>query len=324
MLLLAVVFITILVVVFGIFAFLLKPAKGQTEMDKRLVMFSIARAEPTTITVQKTSIVRNGESSTFRWIEELIGQRRWTNKLSLLILQSHTSITVGKVLTGMLIAALFAAVIVFWFTSMLLVSLGGAILGAYVPILWLRLKRHRRVVAFNAVLPECIETCARSLRAGHSIVSAISIVAEESAEPAKEEFREVFKKQNYGLPLRDALEQMLERMPSPDLRVLVTGIIVQKDTGGNLAEIMDRIALVIRDRIRIAGEVRTHTAQGRMTGWILVLLPVIMLLVINLVNPGYSSVLFTDPMGKRMLYIGLGLLIAGAVLIRKIIKGIEV
>ena len=100
-------------------------------------------------------------------------------------------------------------------------------------------------------------------------MAAISIVAEQAVEPAKTEFGEVFKKQNYGLPLRDALMQLLDRVPSQDLRVLVTGMLVQKDTGGNLAEILDRILFVIRERLRIQGEIRTHTAQGRMTGWIL-------------------------------------------------------
>jgi len=324
MLLLIVVFITILFVVFGIFAVLLRPEKTQTEMDRRLTTFAIVRADPVKLDVLKLSLVQTENATTFRWVENLIGQKQWAKKLGLLILQSHSSTTIDKVLITMLVAALGVGSLAFWLTTLWFVSLGAVLLAAYLPIAWLRIKRQRRLDAFNAALPDCIETCARSLRAGHSIVSSIDIVSEQSVEPAKEEFREVFKKQNYGLPLRDALEQMLERMPSSDLRVLVTGILVQKDTGGNLAEIMDRIALVIRDRIRIAGEVRTHTAQGRLTGWILVLLPLVLMLVINLLNPGYSSILFTDALGRRMLYVGLTLLIVGGLLIRKIVKGIEV
>lgn len=324
MLFLAAVFITILLVVFGIFAFFLRPEKGQNELDKRLTMFAIPRARPITSSEESPLLARPVNPTTIRWIENLVGQKRWAKRLSLLILQSHSTTTVGRVVVTIVATGIVAASVLLFTTSMPAVSLAGAPLGGYIPIMWLRMKRKRRILAFNAVLPDCIETCARSLRAGHSIVSAIDIVAEQSAEPAREEFREVFKKQNYGLPLRDALEQMVERMPSPDLRVLLTGILVQKDTGGNLAEIMDRIAIVIRDRIRIAGDVRTHTAQGRLTGWILVLLPVLMLLVLNLVNPGYSRVLFTDPTGKEMLYAGVVLLVVGGFLIHKIIKGIEV
>jgi tight adherence protein B len=214
--------------------------------------------------------------------------------------------------------------IVYFATSMLLIALAAAAVASYLPIVILRFQRYRRIMAFNAVLPDCIETCARSLRAGHSIVAAIDIVTELSVEPAKTEFGEVFKKQNYGLSLREALIQMLERVPSPDLQVMVTGILVQKDTGGNLAEILDRTAAVIRDRIRIQGEIRTHTAQGRLTGWILFLLPIVMMLAINLVNPGYSHVLFHDPFGRKLLYSGLGLLAIGGLVIRHIVNGIEV
>jgi tight adherence protein B len=117
---------------------------------------------------------------------------------------------------------------------------------------------------------------------------------------------------------------MLDHVPSQDLRVLVTGILVQKETGGNLAEILDRTANVIRERLRIQGEIRTHTAQGRMTGWILCTLPIVMLLVINIVNPGYSKVLLDTPTGHKLIYLGLALLGTGGLIIRQIINGIEV
>ena len=133
---------------------------------------------------------------------------------------------------------------------------------------------------------------ARALRAGHSVVGAIDMLAENAQEPAASEFGEIFKQMNLGLPMRDALLQLLERVPSSDLRVLVTAIMVQKDTGGNLVEILDRTVLVIRERLRIQGEIQVQTAQGRITGWILSALPIVMMVVLNLVNPGYSSILF--------------------------------
>jgi tight adherence protein B len=186
------------------------------------------------------------------------------------------------------------------------------------------MKRSRRLAKFNAALPDAIDMMARALRAGHSMVAAINIVAEQSLEPVASEFSEVFKQQNFGLPLRDALNQMLDRVPSQDLRVLVTGILVQKDTGGNLAEILDRTVAVIRDRLRIQGEIKTHTAQGRLTGYILCALPVVMMVVINMVNPGYSNILLDTPLGHEIIYVGLGLLTIGALIIRQIINGIEV
>jgi tight adherence protein B len=126
------------------------------------------------------------------------------------------------------------------------------------------------------------------------------------------------------MPLRDALNQMLDHVPSQDLKVLVTGMLVQKETGGNLAEILDRTASVIRERLRIQGEIRTHTAQGRLTGWILCSLPVVMLFMINFINPGYSNILINTPMGHKLIYLGAGLLSIGALAIRQIINKIEV
>jgi tight adherence protein B len=117
---------------------------------------------------------------------------------------------------------------------------------------------------------------------------------------------------------------MLDHVPSQDLKVLVTGILVQKETGGNLAEILDRTASVIRERLRIQGEIRTHTAQGRLTGWILCSLPIVMLFMINFINPGYSNILIDTPTGHKLIYLGAGLLFIGAMAIRQIINGIEV
>ena len=156
------------------------------------------------------------------------------------------------------------------------------------------------------------------------MTASINIVAEQSLEPVRSEFGEVFKQQNFGLPLRDAMTQMLDRVPSQDLRVLVTGMLVQKETGGNLAEILDRIANTIRERLKIYGEIKTHTAQGRMTGWILCALPIVMLVAINMINPGYSNMLINTSIGKMLSYIGIALLITGGVIIRQIINGIEV
>ena len=134
----------------------------------------------------------------------------------------------------------------------------------------------------------------------------------------------MFKQLNLGLSIRDALLQLLDRVPSEDLRVLVTAIMVQKDTGGNLVDILDRTVYVIRERLRVQGEIQIQTAQGRLTGWILSALPMVMMVLLNLVNPGYSSILFHDPAGQKLIYLGLGMLVIGSVIIRHIVNGIEV
>jgi tight adherence protein B len=174
------------------------------------------------------------------------------------------------------------------------------------------------------VLAESIGMLARALRAGHSVVGGMEMLAANAQEPAASEFGEIFKQQNLGLPMRDALMQLLDRVPSADLRVLVTAILVQRDTGGNLAEILDRTVFVIRERLRIQGEIQVQTAQGRLTGWILSSLPVVMLVLLNLVNPGYSRILLTDPFGRKLVYFSIGMLAVGALIIRRIVNGIEV
>jgi tight adherence protein B len=149
--------------------------------------------------------------------------------------------------------------------------------------------------------------------------SSIELVAEQSPEPLASEFVQVFQQQRLGLHFRDALLQMADRVPSKDLQFLITAILVQKETGGDLTEILARASHVIRERVRIEGEVRTRTAQGRLTGWILSLLPVILLALISIITPDYSTTLFHDPLGQKMLYTGVALIIVGSLIIRKIV-----
>ncbi|HEY0263072.1 MAG TPA: type II secretion system F family protein [Granulicella sp.] len=314
-------FVTILLMVFCIVVLMLRPTQAQKTLERRLAAV-VAPAATLAGGSQEYALLVPPEA--LGWVELWAGNSRIVRQIKLLLLRSQRSASVEAVVTAMAVMAILAFLLTYVLTALLPVAAAAAAVAGYLPIGWLTLECRRRLAAFNAVLPECIETCSRSLRAGHSITAAIAIVAELSMEPARTEFAEVFKKQNYGLPLRDALLQMLERMPSVDLQVFVTGILVQKDTGGNLAEIMDRSAAVIRDRVRIQQEIRTHTAQGRLTGWVLLFLPLLMMLTINIVNPGYTKVLFVDPFGKKLLYAGAAMLAAGGLVIRQIIHGIEV
>jgi len=167
---------------------------------------------------------------------------------------------------------------------------------------------------------EALDLIARALRAGHSVSAALEIVAEEGGEPLRSEFREVYKQQNFGIPQRDALQQLGRRVPSADLQIVITAMLVQKETGGNLVEILERTTAVLRDRMRIQGELRVRTAQGRLTGWILCLLPVVMFVLISLANPGYTDVLVHDPVGRKLTYTGIGMMAMGALTIRKIVR----
>jgi tight adherence protein B len=272
----------------------------------------------------KNGLLKEEVVGNFAWIDELLEQFSVTERTRLLILQADSQTTLGSLIVTSFGLAIGGCFFTYLFMPVIALAIAVAAFCAYMPLIVLQFKRSRRIAAFNAGLPDAIDMIARSLRAGHSMVSSISIVAEHAVDPVGSEFAEVFRKQNFGLPIRDALMQLLDRVPSQDLRVLVTAILVQKDTGGNLAEILDRTVRVIRERLRIHGEIRTHTAQGRMTGWILCALPVVMLGLINVVNPGYSKVLFTDPFGRELLYAGVVLLCLGGFVIRQIVNSIEV
>jgi tight adherence protein B len=269
-------------------------------------------------------LLKETRRSRFGWLDEFLGRFQFAQSLRVRISQANSSTSVpGLILTSQ--GLLLGGTAITWlFAPMILIDLAvGAVL-SLLPFGILSLKRTRRVNAFDAALPECIDMLARALRAGHSVVSALEMLADNAQEPAAFEFGEVFKQLNLGLPMRNALLQLLDRVPSPDLRVLVTAIMVQKDTGGNLVEILDRTVFVIRERLRIQGEIRVETAQGRLTGWILTALPVVMMVLLNLVNPGYSSILFHDELGRKLIYISLGMLAVGSLVIRKIVNGIEV
>jgi tight adherence protein B len=316
-------FLFMLVMIFGILAFTMRPTAEQRSVNKRLASIR-AQTGQGGAGAEQDLLLKEPAPGNFGWLEDMLQHLTVTEKVQLLILQAHSSTTFGTLLAtsfGLSIAGCFFT---FLFIHVLLIAFCAAMAMAFMPFLVLTLKKKRRIDAFNKILPDAIDMMARSLRAGHSMVAAINIVAEHAAEPVGSEFGEVFRKQNFGLPLREALTQLLERVPSQDLRVVVTGILVQKDTGGNLAEILDRTVRVIRERLRIQGEIRTHTAQGRMTGWILCALPIVMLVLINLINPGYSDVLFKPGIGRTLLYIGVALLSIGGFIIRQIVNGIEV
>ena len=199
---------------------------------------------------------------------------------------------------------------------------GGLLLGlvaANGPYISLRMKRRARLQRFATILPDAIDLLGRALRAGHAVTAAIEMVAREIPDPVGTEFRRVFEEQNFGLPIREALLNLAKRVPVPDLQFLVTAMLVQKETGGNLAEVLDKAGAVIRERSRLLGQLKIYTAQGRLTGWILGSLPFIIFGIMNFLNPGYARNLIDDPMGRKAVWIGLGLMAVGVWMIRKIV-----
>lgn len=202
--------------------------------------------------------------------------------------------------------------------------LPGGVSAASLPIAALRVLAARRVRAMEAVLPEVADILARALQAGQSLSIAISIVAEQAPEPARTEFVELFQQQRFGVSLQEAFRGLVERVPSRELRMLTAGILIQRDTGGNLVQVLERLAAMLRERFRVEGEVRAQTAQGRLTGWILCLLPVLLLILMQLLNPTYLRAFLNEQFGRACVGVSAVLLICGALIIRNMIGKIEV
>jgi tight adherence protein B len=244
---------------------------------------------------------------------------RWFN-LTRLFEQANVSMTVTKfvgVCVG--VGAGSTALCLYAGINYALAPMVGLTFGA-LPVAWLLFKRKRRLKKFAAQLPEALELVARALRAGHSLASGFRLVASETSDPIGSEFGRVFEEQNLGIPFEEALKSMTERIDNLDLKFFVTAIVLQRQTGGDLAEILDKIGHLIRERFKIWGQVQALTGEGRLSGIVLLALPPMLFVAVYRMNPDYLMLLFTDDLGKKMLIGGIVMQLFGALVIRKIVN----
>jgi tight adherence protein B len=199
-------------------------------------------------------------------------------------------------------------------------ALIAALAGAFLPLGYIRRRRRLRLQAFEEALPDALDLLARAIRAGHPIGAGIKIVADEAAEPVAGEFQQTFDEQRFGLPFEDTMLALSVRVPLMDLRMLVTAVLIQREVGGNLAEVLDNLGDVIRQRFVVQRQLRVHTAQGRLSGNVLGFLPIVVGSIIFVVNPGYMNVLFQHPMGRMMLVSAVALQVIGFMWIRRIVN----
>jgi tight adherence protein B len=217
----------------------------------------------------------------------------------------------GSVLTGFLVCVRTSSLLSAVFLSAAFVPM---------PFLYLLRKRTKRFDKFDHQLPEAIDMLVSALRVGHSLVAAIGALGQEAAEPLAGEFRKLFDEQNFGLDLRTAMMNLATRVPLQDVRIFVAAALIQKESGGNLAEVLEKVAHTTRERFRVRKQIMVHTAQGRLTGWILSLLPVVLGIGMYLVNPEGMSVLWTNPIGLRLLITAMVMIVVGCLIIRKIVR----
>jgi tight adherence protein B len=311
------IFFIILITAFAVVAFFTEPSKADKLIHSRL-----ASLDRKTVSsgVEEPDIVREVTFSTIPAFDKFLRNNRAAVGLQLLIEQCDLQWTVGRIVFSMLVLICLGAVLGnWWIAPGLLGWAPGLVLGA-VPYVFLLQKRKLRLRRFSELLPEAIDLMSRGLRAGQALSASVETIAQESDEPLRSEFRRAADEQSYGLPFREAMANLSRRVPVADLQFVVTAILVQKETGGNLAQILDKTSHVIRERVRVGGQMRIRTAQGRLTGWVLCALPFAMFIGMNLLNPGYGKDLFKDPLGQKMVtYAGI-MMVIGALLIRKIIN----
>jgi len=258
--------------------------------------------------------------SAIPWLNRKMEELELASRMRMLLYQANMPWTPAKFI--LLCAAMFVASIMLLQikTSNILLILLPSMVVACIPFIYVLWKRHQRFTAFETGLPEALDQIVSALRAGHSLNAALGLIARECSPPISTEFQICFAEQNYGLELREALENLITRMPTDDLQIAVTAILIQKETGGNLAEVLDKTSSVIRERFRLRRQVRVHTAHGRMTGIVISALPLVLFCVLSLMNPKREGLLWSSAIGKKMI---LGSLISmgiGTALVQKIIR----
>jgi tight adherence protein B len=318
LLILVIVFLAIFVVA----ALLLTAAKDSSQYTERTL--SVLRAALSTAKLspadQIVDVRKEELLSAVPWLNRWLLKLELAPRLRTLLSQADLNWTAGSLLLMSAACFVIPAYLLYLRTGAGVFSLLIGFLLGFAPLVYVLHKRKKRFEKFEQELPETLDLMVSALRAGHSLVSAINLAASESPDPIGQEFRITFDEQNYGLELKTAMNNLATRVPLQDLKIVITAILIQKESGGNLAEVFDKTAYVIRERFRLKRQVRVHTAQGRLTGWILSLLPVVLGLGLYLINPESMSLLWTRPIGVKLLYLSGTMTITGALIIRKIVN----
>jgi len=312
-------FVLILGIVLGAYyAFVVRPERG--ERSKLLVRLATPKG--------KSQLLKTGELerpvdklSDVRMIQAALSRAKgFSGPIERLIMQSGLQITVGALVMASVLLGCVGYLAVKTLTHFTVVALAAAPLFASIPFTFVRWKRTRRFGMFEEQFPEAIELMARALRAGHAFQTGIQMVADEIPSPVGAEFKLLYDRQNFGMPLSDALKGMAERVPILDARFFTTAVLTQRETGGNLSEILDNLAAVIRDRFKVKRQVRAVTAHGRITGWILAGLPPVLALILTMVSPEHMKPMITDPLGIKMIAVGGTMQVIGSLIIRKLVN----
>jgi tight adherence protein B len=311
-------FISVLSLLFGSYwLFVLRPeTAAQRTLSRRLnPTRAVAR-------LSKTSLLNDLKpSSTVPVLAGAFGRfATAVRPVERMIERSGYSVSLGQIVLGSAFLALLGAVAAWQLTHQLLLGVGAGLLLGMTPFMLLKRAARRRMARFEEQFPEAIDLIARALRAGHAFTTGLGMVAEEVEEPVRTEFRLLHDRQNYGMPLPDALRSLAVRMPLLDARFFATAVLTQRESGGNLSEVLDNLSKLIRERFKLKRHVRTLSAHGRITAWVLAALPIVIGALMFVIAPEHTGLLFTDPIGVRMV-VGAGVLqVIGFIAMRRIVN----
>ncbi len=323
------VFIAILVfVIVALVAFVVGSLMDQRSAQARLIRERLASVDKAAERApsEELALLRDEMLSKIPALDSLLRRSTQVSSLQTLLAQADVGIRAGNILLLCMLSGLVFGAITFVATASMSAQISafvrvlGLVVGTMLPYWYASSRRSKRFQRFEELFPEAIDTLARAVRAGHAFTTALELIANEVSEPVATEFRKLFEEQKFGLPVRDALLNLTERMPLVDVKFFVTAVMLQRETGGNLAEILDNLSYVIRERFKILRQVRVYTAQGRLTMLLLMALPPIIVVIMLVLNPAFIGPLFSDPLGHTFLAIGITLQTIGYFVIRRIIQ----
>lgn len=313
--------ILVFVVVAGA-AFAFGSLFNQRGAQARLIKERLAdeRKAPERSPDDELALLRDEQLSEIPALDSLLRRSSRISELQTMLAQGSLDLRAGNFLGVCALSGLALGLVAYLFTSRAEAGWIGLVIGVVLPYGYASVRRNRRFEKFEELFPEAIDTLARAVRAGHAFTTALELITNEVAEPVAGEFRQLFEEQKFGMPVRDALMNLTERVPLVDVKFFVTAVMLQRETGGNLAEILDNLSYVIRERFKIQRQVRVYTAQGRLTMALLMGMPPVIVAVMLVVNPGFIHPLFADPIGHALVVGGITLQTLGYFVIRKIIR----
>ncbi|HEX6174836.1 MAG TPA: type II secretion system F family protein [Candidatus Binatia bacterium] len=312
------VFLSCLFIVYALYVLSSRGSDARrARLDERLAEAIRSSAHSNDVDVQ---LAREELLSEIPWMNRVLIKLEFTSRMKHIIDQADSQITVMRLVLLSLTAGVLAVLAVSMVSASYLLMVLCGIIATAVPFLHIAMKRKKRLKKFLQLLPDALDLMSRGLSAGHAFTESLQMVASEMPEPIATEFRKTYDEQNLGLSLKLALENLVQRMPLLDLRMCVTAVLIQRETGGNLSELLEKVAYTIRERFRIMEDLKTLTLSSRWSAWLLCALPIFMAVYITAMNPNYMEVMWRDPRGHKLLAIAVIMQILGMLMVQKIMK----